>query len=92
MGNCCGLCGDGGEREEEYRPVPSHGGLSAPSGHRRMTDMDREAQAKAAEAAQARAQQFQQTPVGRAAYKAVKEAKKQDARDSSSTAAQDWLT
>lgn len=42
--------------------------------------------------AQARQQQFEQSAVGRAALKAVKDAKKQDAREAGGPSARDWLS
>lgn len=42
--------------------------------------------------AQARQQQFAQSAVGRAALKAVKDAKKQDAREAGGSSARDWLS
>lgn len=42
--------------------------------------------------AEARQQQFEQSAVGRAALKAVKDAKKQDAREAGGGTARDWLS
>ena len=42
--------------------------------------------------AEARQQQFEKSAVGRAALKAVKDAKKQDAREAGGGTARDWLS
>jgi hypothetical protein len=42
--------------------------------------------------AEARQRQFEQSAVGRAAIKSVKEAKKQEARPSGGAGASDWLS
>mmetsp|Transcript_29175 Transcript_29175/g.74448 ORF Transcript_29175/g.74448 Transcript_29175/m.74448 type:complete len:85 (+) Transcript_29175:90-344(+) len=65
------------------------GGGSAPE-----TEQDRQARLLAAERAAARQQQFEQSAVGRAAYTAVKDAKKPAANvgNSGGADARDWLS
>ncbi|KAF8071059.1 SPBC16D10.01c [Scenedesmus sp. PABB004] len=85
--SCC--CGD------RYAPRDNNdafGRLSGPSA-RPETEEDRQARVLAAERAEARQRQFEQSPVGRAALKAVKDAKKPEPRpNAGGSNAQDWLS
>lgn len=90
MGACLSCCGGsraryGGSNDALFGQLPSP---SAPP-----TEQDREARALAAERAEARQRQFEQSAVGRAALKAAKDAKKPEVRPGGSGGnAQDWLT
>ncbi|GLC34582.1 hypothetical protein PLESTB_001245700 [Pleodorina starrii] len=87
MGNCCGCC-DGDE------PKGGQGGSApAASGGPRDTEKDREARALAAERAANRQKQFEQSAVGKAAYKSVqevKESRKAGGGNTGQPTAADW--
>ncbi|GMH37417.1 hypothetical protein BSKO_05290 [Bryopsis sp. KO-2023] len=85
MGNCC--C------PEKKQPGHVLGG-GPQSDSEQFASRDRAAQDRAADAAAARQQNFEKSPVGKAAYKAVAEAKKQSDTelDQQANKAADWLS
>ncbi|GIL45563.1 hypothetical protein Vafri_2765, partial [Volvox africanus] len=95
MGNCCGCCGDGDEPKKGGQSgyATFSGNVQGGSGGARETEKDREARLLAAERAEQRQKQFEQSAVGKAAYRSVQEVKdsrKAGGGNSSQPTAADW--
>lgn len=84
MGVCLSCCG--GREKDKYDEHYVTAQTTT------VTERDMEARLRAAEQAEARQQQFQKSPVGRAAYRSVQEAKRPEPRTNPGPTAQDWLS